>query len=281
MTNILNLVNDIAATGPDFTKESKGGSGGTYTPPVEGVTRLRFVAYVEVGVVKRVIKGVPKLEDQCHLVFELSGPRHPAKVLESGEKVPFRITLKLNNSRNEKAKAYKLFKRMNYEGKATHFSQLLGQAFLGTVSHYKFTGQDGKEVCIAQLEGSDGITVRPPKVEDVETGEVRTVAVDAAISPIRLFVWNAKPEHIEPMWNSIFIEGAVRVSDTGVPGRDPNVFQAAIKKAENFVGSPISEYLASKGEVPSIPDAERVAKPKAPAIPAPAQSDDDLLDGVL
>lgn len=280
MTDILNLVNDIAATGPDFTKEVKGG-GGTYVPPVEGVTRLRFVAYIEVGVIKRVIKGVPKLEDQCWLVFELSGPKHSAKVLESGEKVPFRITLKLNNSRNEKAKAFKLFKRMNYEGKATHFSQLLGQAYLGTVSHYKFTGTDGKEVCIAQLEGADGISVRPPKVEDVETGEIRVIPVDPAISPIRLFVWNAKPEHIAPMWNSIFIEGTARVSDDGVAGRDPNIFQAQIKKAENFVGSPVSEYLASKGEVPTIPDAERVEKPKAPVIPESAQSDDDLLDGVL
>lgn len=276
MTDILNLVNEVASYAPDQNKEVSGG--GTYTPPVEGVTRLRFISYIEVGVVKRLVKGVAKQEDQCWLVFELSGPKHAPKVTDSGEKIPARITLRLNNSRNEKAKAFKLFKRMNYEGKATHFSQLLGQAFLGTVSHYKFNGTDGKEVCIAQLEGTDGISVRPPKVEDVDTGEIRIIPVDPAISPIRLFVWNAKPEHIGPMWNTLFIDGEPKVDDKGVAGRDPNIYQAQVKKAENFVGSPIAEYLASKGEAPNIPDAERPAK--APVVTSEG-SDDDLLAGVL
>src|SRR5690606_31848665 len=39
---------EVAKTGRDMTKAETGG-GGDYTPPAAGPTRLRFVAYVELG----------------------------------------------------------------------------------------------------------------------------------------------------------------------------------------------------------------------------------------
>ena len=57
---------------------------------------------------------------------------------------------------------------MNYEGKAKHFSQLLGQGFIANVNHFKFKDDKGKEVVIANFRGPDGLTIRPPRVEQMD-----------------------------------------------------------------------------------------------------------------
>ncbi|WP_258304918.1 hypothetical protein, partial [Escherichia coli] len=82
-----------------------------------------------------------KVEDQAHLIFELSGKGYEPKEVED-KKIPYRITVKLNKSLNEKATYYKLFKRMNYEQKATSFIQLLGDAFLGNVGHFEIPAKE-------------------------------------------------------------------------------------------------------------------------------------------
>lgn len=251
------VANAVAAVAPDANKAKSGGGGGA--PAAKGVAKLRFIGYVEVGKQERSAGPgkPPKIEDQAWLTFELVGAKHAPKVLENGETIPYRITLKLNKSLNEKAKYFKLFKRMNYEGKATHFSQLLGQGFLGTVSHYEYQ-KDGETRAIAQLEDKEnGITIRPPRtsVLDEETGEetIKPVKIEEGVSPLRLFVWNAPDEMIKDLWESLYI------AKTGDGDYDPNVFQAAIKKALNFEGSPIAQYLAANGQVANIPAATKAA----------------------
>lgn len=257
----------VAATGPNMNEAVKGG-GGDYTPPEAGACRLRFIGYVEVGKHENNIPGKPpKTENQVWLTFELSGPKHAPKVLESGEKIPHRLTLRLNHSLNEKAAFFKLFKRMNYKGAATHMSQLLGDAFRGTVVHTT-KGEGAEKVTYANLKDDAGFTIAPPRYEDPETGEQRELAVDAAISPLRLFVWNAEPAMLKQMWDCIFIDGTAGEGDKQ---RSLNVFQDKIKSAVNFAGSPIALLLAGNGQTLDLPETSS----------APAKTDDDPLNSMV
>lgn len=254
------VANAIAATSANANEAKKGGGGGDYTPPAAGLVRLRFVAYVEVG--QHFSKGNPakripdKNVDMAWLVFECSGPKHEPKVLEDGTKIPQRITVKLNKSLNEKAHYYKLFKKMNIDGQATHFSQLLGQPYLGTIRHDVWKDRDGKERVTAYLDDQDRVyTVRAPRIEreDPDTGDTTIVPVKVAepISDLRLFVWNADDSMIGDLWQSIYI------AKTGDGDYDPNVFQNKIKEAVNFEGSAIQKFLAARGEVADIPAATK------------------------
>lgn len=277
------LANAVSETAPD-ANNSVGGGGGEYTPPAEGVARLRFVGYVEVGTRFQKVKNQPdKIEPKAWLIFELHGKAYPPRELEDGTKVPVRMTVKLNHSLNEKAIYFKLFQRMNYEGKAKHFSQLLGQAFLGNVNHFKFKDNDGKEVVTANFRGPDGLTIRPPRVEqlDDETGEtvMKTVPVPEAISALRLFVWNAAPAHLKVMWDTLYIPG-----DEGKEGdkdhRTRNVLQAEIKKALNFAGSPIEALLTAGGDGLKLEQSAANKTAAAARREADAATDEDPLNGM-
>ena len=271
--------NDIAdevAASQANANEAKSG-GGDYTPPPKGLARLRLIGYIEVGKHEKPARnGNPaKVEDQAHLIFELSGKGYEPKVLEDGTKIPQRITVKLNKSLNEKATYFKLFKRMNYEQKATSFIQLLGSAFLGNVGHYEIPGKDGAQpTIIANFRDDAGnLTIRPPRIEamDEETGDVvvKPVPVAAPISDQRCFIWEGKPEWFDKMWPSIFVDN---------DEKDGGYYQKLIKSALNFEGSPIEAYLKAKGVDLGIPAAEDNKAGKGNA--APAASDDDILNGV-
>lgn len=276
------------ATGADMTQAQQGG--GDYEPPAAGPTRLRFVAYVEVGKHERIFQGTKKTENRVQLVFELSGPKHPPQEI-NGERVPHRITIEENLSLNDKANFFKLFQRMNYKGSATHMVQLLGESYLGTVVHDKWTAKKGpnagKERISATLRGDDGYTIRPPRFEDPETGELRVIQVDPPISQLRGFVWNLADKQ---QWDNLFIDGTYpeRKDATGkviAPAKSKSVFQNKIRQALNFEGSPIAQVLAEQGVGPlDIPDAEDGSEPDpaAPpaAAPAPAQSQADPLAGI-
>lgn len=267
--SIAQMAAAVAETAPDMNKAVKGG-GGAYTPPAAGMVRLRLVAYVETGKHKVQITGKPdKIEDEVKLTFELSGPKHEPKVLDDGTKLPHRITLTLNRSMNEKANFYKLFKRMNYKGLATHMSQLVGEAFKGTVVH-KVVGEGDDKKTYANLKDDAGYTIQPPRVDDPETGDTRDLVVAPAISPLRLFVWNTRAEFLKPMWDSLFIDGT---SGEGDNARSLNVFQDRIKAATDYVGSPIYNLLQSGGVEPDLPGTSE-------APPANAGSQPDPLDDI-
>ena len=264
-----------AADGKDMTKAQTGG-GGDYVPPAPGPCRLRFVAYVELGKHKVVTVGKTKVQDRVQLVFEVSGPKHPAKVTESGEKIPARITITENLSLNEKANFFKLFTRMNYAGGAKHMAQLLGKAYLGTIVHDNWTGKDGKPQISAKLRDEQGYTIRPPQVEDIETGEYRTVPVDEPISALRCFIW----DHADmDQWNSLFIDGEYpeRKNDKGevtAPAKSKNVLQDAVRTAENFKGSKIDTLLGNGGKDLDLP------APESGRAALDADGEEDPLAGV-
>lgn len=235
-----------AATAPNMNEAQKGGG---YTPPAAGVTRLRFVGYIEVGNQESTFQGETKIKPEVQLVFELSGPKHPPKKLDDGTLVPQRMTIFTTLSLNEKAGFFKLFKKMNYDGQATHMAQLLGKPFLGTVVHKP--RKDGKGVN-AYLKDDSGFTVRPAKYEDPATGEMVEVQVDAPITEIRCFLWNYPSKE---MWDSLYIPGEY-AAEGDRPARSKNVLQEKIRSADNWVGSPMYNILQGSGTLAEVAASE-------------------------
>jgi hypothetical protein len=291
--DVLALVGQAAATLVDQTVATKGGEG--YTPPAAGMCPARLVAYMELGDHERSVgAGKPKVvKPQVKLTFELLGPKHPPKVVD-GVSYPVLITEELNAAPgygplNEKAGLYKLFKKMNYDGQAKHISQLLGKAFLVTVVHNK--SADGTKT-FAGLRDESGYLVSPPQqtVLDVNTGEGTIVQINVppATAPLRLFLWNAAPDIIGKMWQTLFIDGEykARTDDKGVetaPAKSKNTLQQQIKDALNFKDSPIFQYLQTGGQVLSLGADPLAAAAPATASVAPTSTtshSDDPLAGV-
>ena len=256
------FIKEVAASAPDMNEAQAGG--GEYIPPAEGVAKATLIGYIEVGKHDKTGPNAKEGVDQAHLMFELSGAKWPVKEVE-GEKIAQRITVKLTRSLNDKATMFKLFKRMNYDQDAHHFAELLGKGYLVTVKHFK---PEGSDKVIANLRDDQGnLTIRPPRVEtmDEETGEVvaKVVAVPAAVSRQRLFIWDGKAEWFSDMWKSV-----------------GEYYQKLIREAKNFEGSPVCEWLISNGEPITPPAKDEKAGKAEQAKPAAATDADDVLNGM-
>ena len=269
-----------AAQATDLTKATKGG--GDFQPPAEGPCGLRFVGYVETGLHASTFQGVEKKSPQAHFMFELSGPKHAPRE-HDGKKYPHIITFSLSVSRNEKAGYFKLFQRLNYDGSARIFPQLLGREYLGRVVHRKYAkrGEDKAKpetwtgVSSELKTKEDGFLITAPRREIIDddtgmpTGEYRKVTVPQAISPIQVFIWDFPcAEH----WASIYREGEfaeLKDEKTGAvirPARSRNVLQEECMAALNFAGSPLASMLA--GAQDALPET------------APSADKDDLFEDI-
>lgn len=252
-----------AAETVDMTKAQSGG--GDFTPLAAGPARARFVGYVEKGKHSKTFKGVAKVREQASLFFEISGPKHPAREVD-GVKYPNIIEIKEGKSLNEKARFFKLVQQLNYQGKAKHVAELLGDPYKCTVVHRTYKKTDGTEGVAVELydKVKGSFTLEPPRYEIVDpengpTGEYAALKVDEPLSPLKLFLW----EHADmEQWASIFIEGEYpeRKNDKGevtAKAKSKNVLQNTIKAAANFQGSPIATLLAANGQSLDLPDSER------------------------
>lgn len=232
-------------------KEAKGGGGG-YEPPAEGFVKLRLIGYIEVGKQKTSWQGQEKIKEQVQLIWELSGPKHPAKVMDDGTKVPQRITDTMTLSLNEKAGFFKLFRELNYKGTADNMAELLGEAFVGEIKH-KVVGEGEQKRVYANLHN-----VRKPTLPDPETGEDRVINVDPPISELRMHLWH----HCDSdMWQSIYIDGEYpekvdeKTGKVTHPARSKNVIQNKIKSAVNWKDHPmfaIVEVGATREEAAAL-----------------------------
>lgn len=294
--DVLSLVGAAAATLVDQTVATKGGGEG-YTPPAAGLCPARLVAYMELGDHERSVgAGKPKVtKPQVKLTFELLGPKHPPKVVD-GVSYPVLITEEFNASPgygplNEKAGLYKLFKKMNYDGAAKHISQLLGKPFLVNVMHTVKNKDTPEQKVYAGLRDESGYLVSPPQqtIMDPMTGEatIQAINVPPATAPLRLFLWNAAPDIIGKMWDTLFIDGEYpeRKDDKGAvtaPAKSKNILQQQIKDAKNFKDSPIFQYLQTGGQTLNLGAAGNAAPAAAstPSAPATSAASDDPLAGV-
>jgi hypothetical protein len=277
-------IEEAAATGPDMTQAKAGG--GDFTPPAAGPVRLRLVSYIELGVHEEEWEGKKRDREKVALQFELSGPKHPPREFE-GRKIPDVITITMSMSLSEKAAFFKLFARLNHTGQYKHFAQLLGKPFLGTIFHNE-KGEGEKKKTYANLKNADGYTIRPPFVEDFDTGESRPVAVDEPLTALKCFIWNAGAG-LKEMWDSLFIDGRHddKKDDTGKviqEGKSKNYWQNTIRSAKNFAGSPVAELLFAGGEpdlsAGSAETPARTEENKQASADAKAGADADPLAGI-
>lgn len=271
--NLRAAIDAAKSKGPDMTQAQ--GGGGDFELPVEGFVRLRFVGYIETGKKETTWQGKKKVNDSADLVFELSGPKHQPRDVD-GTKYPQRVTERAKISFNEKSNFFKLFQAMNWEGKATHIAELLGQAYVGRIEHNKKT-IDGKEFTFVNLRD-----IRKPFATNPETGDEYKLEVDAPLTELKLFLWDfATPE----MWDALYIEGEYeeKKDDKGNvirPARSKNVIQEKIMKALNFKASPIYDYAVGKVSSGDAAALDAAVGDVAEAHADDEQDDNDPMAGV-
>lgn len=248
-----NLKTAADSTGANQAEVKSGDFAKTVYP--EGMVRLRFVSYVELGKHEKTWKGVKKTPNIARLGFEVSGPRHPPIVGNDGIPRPLIVYLEETLSQGPNANFVKLFSLLNHARAASHAVYLLGEAYVGQLIHRKFkrkddpvdpgswTGLDYK------LRDETGYTIRAPFKEDMDTGEMVPVQVGPALTPLSAFLWDAPSQE---QWDSIFVPGEFpeRKNAAGVvtaQARSKNVTQERIMRAVNFKGSPIYALLMKAG----------------------------------
>lgn len=227
----------VAATGKDLNIQT---SGEGYEPPAAGPTRLRFVSYVELGVHTKKSKLYgDKTKPMARFTFELSGPLHPAKEIE-GKKYPHLISFEEPIGTGAKNNYSKLFKLMAAEyPDVKNFVQLLGKAFRGTVFHREYKVGDQTRIAAELKSKESGYSIKGLNYVDEETGQPKVAKVDAPLGDIQAFVWDEGDDL--DFWDSLYIAG--QYDDGGTK----NKIQEKIKRAENFVGSPVYTALVEAG----------------------------------
>lgn len=239
-----------AAQSPDMTEAVKGGGGGRLLPAGKSLARL--VEYVEFGQQPQSYDGAkkdPALEFQ--LGFALYSPGY---CNDDGTPYiirPYRTAM----SRNEKARAFKLFKSLNWKGTSTHFAQLVGEPFIVDIVNVPKSQKDKTIVSRVNLEGFlpplDPLSKQPYPVPEARDED------------IRLFLWEFPT--LEG-WNELRIEG------TYDDGKSKNVLQEAMLSALDFAGSPLEQLLTGSGQSFSVPAAApaQAAPQGVPVAPANA-----------
>jgi hypothetical protein len=281
MVDISKLQQLAAEKGEDQTQAQEGG-GGSLELPAPGVGGCRLISYIELGKhVTQFGKDKPKEVEQVLLEFELVGKKWPAKNEDTGRERPFIVRPPaMTKSLNEKATFYKLFNRLNYDGGAKHFAQLVGKDYRVTVA-LKEVGEGSDKRTFVNIRDDSGFTLVPPfsDVEDPESGEIvrKRMKVAEATTPLKIFLWDFADKE---QWDSLFIDGVYgeeKDKEGNViegTGKSKNWIQEKIKSAINFKGSPISDVLGG-GDALDIGDAEQ---PKAKAAPQVEEETDPLAE---
>lgn len=252
--------NQSAEVAADMTEETKGGGGGRLLPA--GVSLAYLVEVIEFGEQPQEFDGKPKNPArEFKLGFQLL---NPAFANEDGS-CPVISTFDLAESRNAKARAFKLFKTMNWRNNHSRFAQMIGELFIVKVIHVK--NKAGKTVHRLDLDA-----ISPPI--DAATGSTYTPPKPLDEKLLRLFLWDVPT--VEG-WNSIFIDG------TRDDGESKNFLQNKCLSALDFEGSALQSMLLANNiayQIPvkkdkteaEVPDATAPATPSAAPVAAPAEA---------
>lgn len=210
-------------------------AGGEFTPLPEGPVRLRFVGYIELGKHETEWQGKKRQTEKARFIFEVTGPKIEAR--EDGK--PHLVSFEKNKSLGEKSAFYKLFRKINHTGEHKVFAQMLGEAFRGVIYHNSNGEGDQKRTYVNLWDADGAYSIAPPYYDDPESGERRVLNVPEPLEPLKCFLW-ANPD--KEQWDSIFIDGEWEAKE-GKPAKSKNVYQARIKAAVDWVGSPMQELL--------------------------------------
>lgn len=259
MQELLDLANQAAAEGPDMTEAVKGGGGGRLLPP--GTAFARLIEVVELGQHAQEYQGMkkdPALEVQLGFALwgeardmqgNVLGQYHEADGTPTVIR-PYSFAV----SRNEKARAFLLFKALNWKNTAKSFGQLLGQTFLVSVVHEAKSKTDATVVSRIDLK-----SFHAPL--DITTGMPYNIP-DVPIEQYRLFLWSRPTKE---GWDALHIEG--KYDD----GKSKNFVQEKMMAAVDFMGSPLQQLLFNAG-VTALPTAPATAPAAPPAAALPASA---------
>lgn len=257
MSNVLSTLKTVVAAAvesavmTDMSVQSAGGQGGKLYP--EGYAFGRLVAYVELGDIVQEFNGEAKAPaPHMFLGFAIWGAGYQNEDGSPG----YITTYDLSLSNNGKAKAFKLFKKLNWKGGATTFAQMLSDGFLVKIVHHTAKAPGSKPRSIIDIEG-----FLPPI--DVVSQAPYTIP-DAPDSMYKLFLWDTPtPE----TWATLFIDG--KRDD----GTSKNWLQDKVMEATNFIGSPLDIMLGGvavpslvAGVAPTAPVTAPVVSPVAPVV---------------
>ena len=236
---------DVAESGIDLNEAVNGGGGGRLLPA--GYAFGRLVEYIEFGNQPQEFQGQakdPALE--FTLGFALTGEGY-----QNDDGTPYIVrTYNTALSRNEKSRAFKMFKALNWKGTAKSFAQLLGETFLVKIKQVPKSKTDPKIVSRIDLDG-----FLPPL--DPVTRQPYPIA-EAPDDMYRLFLWSRPTKEA---WDSLYIAGEYE-------GKSKNRIQEQILAALDFQGSPLQQLLMASG-VTALPTAAPATPVAAPVAAAP------------
>lgn len=224
--------------------------GGAYEQPKPGLSIVTLVGYIEIGIQTHTVKNKPPYDsNDVQLVFELNGGVNKGEVVE-GKLVCKRLTVTEKLSTNEKANFFKIFNQLNYDGQATHMTQLLGKHFLAHV--YVEKGSDGNDY--ASFKGPNGYNFSAPVVikgdplDPENQTKVPVPAPQRSDAENKVFLWDYA---CKEMWDLIYIDGEYEAQPAkdgkpAKPARSKNKFQEKIRQAKNFATSPIKAILGEE-----------------------------------
>lgn len=245
------LAAQAAEVGDNMTEVQKGG-GGRLLP--EGNCIGVLVEYIELGQQPQEYGGKakePALE--FRLGFALYGPGY-----QNEDGTPYVMyTFDTSMSRNEKAGAFLLFKSLNWTNRHTHFSQMLGEAFIVNIIHKQPEDKTKKVQCRINTKGF------LPPLDPLSKMPYPVPAVPDDL--YKLFIWNLPTKD---GWDSLYQEG--QFDDGG----SKNKTQIKLVSALDFAGSPLESLLLTSGSaIPAVPKpAATAALPAQPATPTAAQA---------
>jgi len=242
------LANQAAEQAPDMTEAQKGGGGARMLPA--GYAYAQLVEVVEMGNHAQEFQGKakdPALEVQLGFALFDTADRKYA----NDDGTPYIVRpYSFAISRNEKARAFLLFKLLNWKGTKKHFAQLLGDKFLVKIVHEAKSKTDTTLVSRIDMKG-----FLPPLDA---ASQMPYPIPDAPADMYRLFLWSHPTKE---GWDALHVDG------TYDDGKSKNYVQEKLMSALDFMGSPLQQLLFSAG-VPNLPSATATA-PVAPAAPLP------------
>jgi len=264
--------------------------------PVAGICVLRFREYIELGLQPTASKTYPNKKPAIKALFgfELTLPKHSYVVGEGTENAYkrqhfIRITTSVSNS--GKSNYMKIFRMLNWKGKAKVPAQLLGEAYKATVYH-SYDAKDleggkpkaGAKPAYANLNAgvSNGdYSIQPPRKEADpldDTSVPIEIKVPALTEPLKLFLWSFPTKET---WDSLFIDGSYEKEIDGKKvEKSKNWIQNLILSALDYQGSQLQEIVEG-GDTLDLPmsEAESVGESK-PEGRSAEESEMDALLGV-
>ena len=273
-------VASAAAAAKDYTIVSEGGNFKRELPDA-GIGLVRLREYLEIGVRECASKNYPdkKPAEKARFVFELVTPRHVKTVTNEETKETFKISPTISIvvplSVNEKSNYIKLFKQLNWDGKATHPAQCLGRAYLCEVvlagaSKGPITKDNPAKYANLQKDGV--YTLQPPRKVDALAGTSEDLNAPELLNDKKLFIW-AQPNM--QCWDALYIDGTYEKDGEQV---SKNWMQEMLKEALDFNESPLFELL--NGGVLDLPTEEPVADKVAAPVEKVEEGPADPLAGL-